>query len=434
MSIIIQQQNVPRLRFSEFDGKWKNKHLNDFGEIISGYPVSGDEILETKTDTPLLRGINITEGRIRHSLKIDRFHGGDISSLTKFMTEEGDIVIGMDGSKVGKNVAIIKKADARAFLIQRVARIRKIEKNSLDFSFHHIFSKRFHKYVDRINTSSGIPHISLKQLRDFPIIAPEKIEQQKIASFLSSVDKKIEQMDKKKKLLEQYKKGMMQKLFTQQISFKDGNGNDYQDWEEKRLEDILFEHKTTNHTNNISEVFSVSKHKGVINQIEHLGRSYAADSISHYKVANPFDVIYTKSPTSEFPFGIIKQNLTERSGVVSPLYAVFRPLNQHVGYILHTHFLSWVNTYNYLNPLVQKGAKNTMSIRNDDFLNGAKINFPNSTEEQTKIANFLASLDNKINLVTAELIQAQTFKKGLLQQMLKIVGFDVKLIVRRENA
>jgi type I restriction enzyme, S subunit len=210
---------------------------------------------------------------------------------------------------------------------------------------------------------------------------------------------------------------MMQKLFTQQISFKDGNGNDYQDWEEKRLEDILFEHKTTNHTNNISEVFSVSKHKGVINQIEHLGRSYAADSISHYKVANPFDVIYTKSPTSEFPFGIIKQNLTERSGVVSPLYAVFRPLNQHVGYILHTHFLSWVNTYNYLNPLVQKGAKNTMSIRNDDFLNGAKINFPNSTEEQTKIANFLASLDNKINLVTAELIQAQTFKKGLLQQM-----------------
>jgi len=218
-------------------------------------------------------------------------------------------------------------------------------------------------------------------------------------------------------LLKQYKKGMMQKLFSQALRFKDDQGNDFPDWEEKRLGDVLFEHKKTNKDGVVVEVFSVAKHKGVINQIEHLGRSHAAASISHYKVAFPFDVIYTKSPTSEFPFGIIKQNLTGRSGVVSPLYAVLKPANKYIGFILHNYFSSWVNTYNYLNPLVQKGAKNTMSIRNDDFLNGVGIDLPTSVEEQQRIANYLSVIDQKIDLVSIEIEHAKTFKTGFLQQM-----------------
>ena len=170
----------------------------------------------------------------------------------------------------------------------------------------------------------------------------------------------------------------MQQIFSQKIRFKDEDGNEYPDWEEKQLKDVLTESKIRNKGSRVIEVFSVAKHKGVINQIEHLGRSYSAADISNYKVVDHYDVIYTKSPTSDFPYGIIKQNKTGRIGVVSVIYAVLRPVNKHIGFMIDSYFKSSVNTYNYLNPLVQKGAKNTMNIGNDEFLRGASLMFPTS--------------------------------------------------------
>ena len=81
-----------------------------------------------------------------------------------------------------------------------------------------------------------------------------------------------------------------------------------EEWKPVKLNEILKEHKTRNTKSEYDEVFSVAKEKGVINQIEHLGRSYASDDITNYKVVFPNDVVYTKSPTAGFPFGIIKQN------------------------------------------------------------------------------------------------------------------------------
>jgi type I restriction enzyme, S subunit len=180
---------------------------------------------------------------------------------------------------------------------------------------------------------------------------------------------------------------------------------------------VLYEHKTKNKDNLVNEVFSVAKHKGVINQIEHLGRSYSAKEISHYKVILPADIVYTKSPTSDFPFGIIKQNRTGRAGVVSPLYGVFTPDTESLGFILHEYFLSPINTSNYLSPLVQKGAKNTMNINNDAFLNGAQIPLPVSEEEQKKIAGFILALNKKLEMLENKVVEFESWKKGLLQQM-----------------
>lgn len=209
----------------------------------------------------------------------------------------------------------------------------------------------------------------------------------------------------------------MQKLFSQELRFKDENGEDFPDWEVKKLGEVLFEHLEKNKAGKNNEVFSVAKHKGVINQIEHLGRSFSAKEILHYKLIFPNDIIYTKSPTSEFPFGIIKQNMTDRTGVVSPLYGVFRPVTPALGFILHNYFNSWINVYNYLSPLVQKGAKNTMNINNDDFLNGAKLLLPMDEKEQTAIANFLSAIDEKINQTNAQIEKTEQWKKGLLQKM-----------------
>jgi type I restriction enzyme S subunit len=201
-----------------------------------------------------------------------------------------------------------------------------------------------------------------------------------------------------------------------------------EEWKPVQLKDILKEHKSRNTNKQIDEVFSVAKEKGVINQIEHLGRSYASEDISNYKVVYPSDVVYTKSPTAGFPFGIIKQNKLERAGVVSVLYAVFKPQNIELGLLLDFYFSSWVNTYNYLVPLVHKGAKNTMNIGNEDFLNGAKISLPTQIEEQKKIANFLIQIDNRIAQLTEKREHLELYKKGITQKI-----FSKKIRFKDEN-
>lgn len=190
-----------------------------------------------------------------------------------------------------------------------------------------------------------------------------------------------------------------------------------EDWNKVKLNEVLKEHKSRNSKSEFDEVFSVAKEKGVINQIEHLGRSYASDNITNYKVVFPDDVVYTKSPTAGFPFGIIKQNKMDRTGVVSVLYAAFRPQNQYLGLLLDYYFSLPVNTYNYLVPLVHKGAKNTMNIGNEDFLNGAKICLPTDISEQRKIADYLITNDKRIEQLKEKKELLEKYKKGITQKI-----------------
>ena len=190
-----------------------------------------------------------------------------------------------------------------------------------------------------------------------------------------------------------------------------------ENWKEVNLNEVLKEHKTRNTKGEIEEVFSVAKEKGVINQIEHLGRSYASDNISNYKVVFPNDVVYTKSPTAGFPFGIIKQNKMDRTGVVSVLYAVFNPKNKEIGGLLDYYFSSPINTYNYLVPLVHRGAKNTMNIGNDEFLKGKKISLPTSVEEQIKVAEFLKAVEDRIFQINKKKKLLEQYKRNVIQKI-----------------
>ena len=185
-----EQKNIPNIRFPEFSEGIVIESLDEKIELLGGIAFKGEDILEDKTGIPILRGINITEGYIRHSLEIDRYYKGDATSLEKYRLKVGDLVLGMDGSKVGKNVALIKENDEGSLLIQRVARVRAKKNTDINYVYHNIFSPRFHKYVDAVNTSSGIPHISSKQIKEFEIPFPTLPEQQKIAAFLTGVDEK----------------------------------------------------------------------------------------------------------------------------------------------------------------------------------------------------------------------------------------------------
>lgn len=208
-------ETQPRLRFTEFRdaGEWEQIELGEKIELLSGYPFDGPDISQDSSGIPLLRGINVTEGRIRHNPEIDRYYTGSTEGLEKFRLQVNDLVIGMDGSKVGKNSALVSGVDAGALLIQRVARLRAKKASLIQFIFQRIHSPSFHAYVDRINTSSGIPHISAKQIKEFCICFPSEDEQKRIADCLTSLDNLITAATQELETLKTHKKGLMQQLF-----------------------------------------------------------------------------------------------------------------------------------------------------------------------------------------------------------------------------
>lgn len=208
-------ETKPRLRFPEFQkaGEWMESELGAMVDLLSGYPFDGADISKDAAGLPLLRGINVTEGRIRHNAEIDRYYLKEIKGLEKFKLQVNDLVIGMDGSKVGKNSALISEDDAGCLLIQRVARLRAKKESLIEFIFHRINSPSFHAYVDRINTGSGIPHISARQIKEFRIFFPSEDEQKRVAACLRSLDTIIAAEAEKIEALKAHKNGLVQQLF-----------------------------------------------------------------------------------------------------------------------------------------------------------------------------------------------------------------------------
>lgn len=193
-------------------------------------------------------------------------------------------------------------------------------------------------------------------------------------------------------------------------------------WDLKPLSDYLVEYRQK--SDGISEVHSVSLSKGIVNQIEYLGRSFSADDTSHYKLVKPYDVVYTKSPTGDFPYGIVKQNFNLYNVIVSPLYGVFTPNNQYIGYIIHSIFESAIRLNNYLSTLIQKGAKNTIQISNNTFIS-KEILLPDNEAEQQKIAECLSSIDTLIKAAENKIDELKNHKKGLMQQLFPAEGKTV---------
>lgn len=185
-------------------------------------------------------------------------------------------------------------------------------------------------------------------------------------------------------------------------------------WHKVKLSEIIRERNELN--NGYYPVHSVSVSAGVVNQVEYLGRSFAAKDTAHYHVIKYGDIVYTKSPTGNQPYGIVKQSHCKNPAAVSPLYGVYEPISFEVGNILHYYFLNPLNTNNYLLPLIQKGAKNTINISNQRFLENS-IPLPINNVEIRSISNMLSYLNKKIILETNTLNTLTKQKRYLLNML-----------------
>ena len=244
------------------------------------------------------------------------------------------------------------------------------------------------------------------------VVLPPIEEQQKIAAILTTQDKVIELKEKLLAEKQRQKKYLMQVLLTGKKRLPRFSGK----WKKVRLNEVLIERKEKNIQQDL-RICSVAVEKGVIDQIDHLGRSYAASDTSNYGVVHYGDIVYTKSPTGDFPYGIVKQSQMEERVAVSPLYGIYKPITYAIGYILHTYFQYAVNARNYLFPIVQKGAKNTINITNETFVSNF-LHIPLDRAEQNALAKIFITADREIDLLRQDIEQEKQKKKALMQLML----------------
>ena len=288
----------------------------------------------------------------------------------------------------------------------------------LCFSVHNIYPKflyyRFkssvwHPYVYS-HGDSGVrfDRVSIKDdvFFNMPICEPTQDEQIKIAALLQLIDERIAAQNK---IIEKYESLIQAIIYKAKM-----DGISKGTWRKIDLYEVLQERNEKNVEGRT--ICSVSVSQGVVNQIEFLGRSFAAKQTNHYNVVKYGDIVYTKSPTGDFPYGIIKRSDIREDVAVSPLYGVYIPANDSMGVILHFYFMQPCNAFNYLHPLIQKGAKNTINISNGRFLENS-VPLPVSESEANTIAVMLKSIQAKIEIEKKLLQSYAKEKEYLLRQM-----------------
>lgn len=256
-----------------------------------------------------------------------------------------------------------------------------------------------------------MPGLNADALGSIKVPLPPLPEQRKIAEILRTRDEAVEKLKELRAANLQRRLWLRSHLFTGRVRLPGHTS----EWREVALGEVLTEHGQQG--TGEEEVFSVSVHKGLVNQIEHLGRSFAAAETGHYNRVLPGDIVYTKSPTGDFPLGIIKQSKISQDVIVSPLYGVFTPATQALGVILDALFESPIAVRNYLHPLVQKGAKNTIAITNRRFLEG-KLRLPMAPAEQSAIAEVVEASQAELNAIEVEIDLPTRQKRGLMQKLL----------------
>ena len=201
-------------------GEWKTYKLCEVANLSTGFPFNGHKY--AKEGQRVVRGDNVTIGELRWDTDKDKRWNEPFARAEEFSLQEGDIVIGMDGSRVGRNRAQIKADDLPLLLAQRVACVRHNEKSLQKFLYYQIFSKNFENYIKSVHTGTSIPHVSLKQIGDFSFQVPDLSTQRRIAGILGSLDDKIELNRRINANLEAQAQALFRSWFVDFEPFRDG--------------------------------------------------------------------------------------------------------------------------------------------------------------------------------------------------------------------
>ena len=391
---MIKQSNIPQLRFKGFEGEWEN---SKFGEIATNKSGKFNPAKENNFIKCIeLEHLGTENGQLLG------FIDGNNSGSIKNLFNEGDVLF-------GKLRPYLKKYLQAPFEGVCSSEIWVLKGIKITNSFLYQIIQT-NKFIDLANQSSGskMPRADWNVVENGIFPFPTLPEQEKIASFLSAVDEKIQQLILKVALLEQYKKGVMQQLFSGKLRFKDENGEEYADWKWVGGNE-LFDNISDKKHNSDLPILAITQEKGAIpRDLINYQMTVTDASIASYKVVQIGDFIIS---LRTFQGGI---EFSEYHGICSPAYNILRPSSEEVD---KTFYKFYLKTTYYIKQL----QKNLEGIRDGKmisykYFSEIKLPFPCLAEQQ-KIAGFLSGIDEKIGVVNGELLKMQGFKKGLLQRM-----------------
>ncbi|MDX4037729.1 restriction endonuclease subunit S [Aliarcobacter skirrowii] len=375
--------NVPKLRFKEFSGEWIFTKLDNVVTLVSGQHLSPEEYQEQPNGLPYFSGpsdfTNNLDNVLKWSLKESKVAHSDDVLITVKGSGVGELFyLYLDKVAIGRQIMAIRAKKASSIILYQLLQSRK-------YNFQALAS------------GNMIPGLSRPDILNQKFYLPSKQEQEKIASFLISVDTKIEQLTKKEELLQQYKKGVMQKIFNQEIKFKKDDGTEFDEWEEKNLSSLCTIKKGSQlNKDTLTETGDYPAVNGGINPSGYTTQyNTEENTITISEGGNSCG--YVNFITTKFWSGGHNYSLQDLKKSIENLY-LFQYLKHNENSIMSLRVGSGL-------PNIQKGA-----ISN--FL----VLIP-CIKEQNKIANFLSSIDTKIEQVKKQLELSKEFKKALLQQM-----------------
>ena len=398
---------VPQLRFSEFEGEWRKKKLENVCSFFSGGTPTSTKKEYYTGNIAFIGSGNIFDSSVEKYISEKAFKNSSAK-----IVGVGDILYALYGANSG-DVAISKLYGA---INQAILCIRTEEEKK--FLYQVLTHKK--ESIVRTYLQGGQGNLSAKIVKKIKIRFPKKEEQQKIANFLSAIDKRIQTLVKKKTLLEQYKKGVMQKIFKQELRFKDdtstslstSDGKAYPEWEEKKLGKLTYKVGKKNKENINYPIYSINNQEGFrpqSEQFEGLDSNDRGYDISLYKIVNKETFAYNPARIN---VGSIGYSFELNEVIISSLYVCFKTNKE----LEDLYLLAYLDTNKFNKNILRYEEGGVRQYLFYENFSQIKIPLP-SNAEQTKIANFLSAIDISVELVTKKIEHTKTFKKGLLQQM-----------------
>ncbi|MGY6743611.1 MAG: restriction endonuclease subunit S [Cecembia sp.] len=371
----------PKLRFPKFELMWKQVRLeNVFEEFRSGNGITSQQISEVG-EYPV-------------------YGGNGLRGYTDSFTHSGEyLLVGRQGALCGN----IKLVNGHNYISEHAIAGQANGENSTKWLAY----KLDYMNLNKLSESSAQPGLSVNKLLRLKLVVPSLPEQQKIASFLSSVDERIELLERKKEKLEAYKKGVMQQLFSQQIRFKQDDGSDFPDWEEKRLGEVakVFSGGTPKSSDpNLYGGEIPFIRSGEINASStELTLTEKGLKTSSAKMVAVGDLLLAIYGATSGEAGISKI-----SGAINQAVLCIRWGGENL------FLLNWLKLNK--TALTQKYLQGGQGNLSGEIVKSFELNLP-CLEEQRKIASFLGALDENLETLNSQIQGLRTWKNGLLQQM-----------------
>lgn len=397
--------NIPQLRFPEFGDNWEEKKLGNVTSIVMGQSPDSTSYNSNGIGLYLIQG----NADIKKRKTLPRVWTDTPTKECKV----GDIIM-----TVRAPVGAVAKSIHNACIGRGVCAIRNNQHSVSNYIYQFLLS--FEKKWVKFEQGSTFTAVNTKDVKSLKLILPPVQEQQKIAAFLTAVDSKIEQLSKKKALLGEYKKGLMQQIFSQEIRFKADDGSDFPDWEEKKLGNISNVSKLAGYeftkyikyqdTGSIIALrgLNIKKNKLDLSVVKFIDNS----DFSRLNRSKLFidDLMFTYIGT----IGEVALIDEDDKYYLAPNVSRIRFNNEVcLPRFAIQYFNREVFKQGEIKKYVSSSSQPALTMGNVRLF---ILNLPTKPEQQ-KIANFLSSIDSKIEQVGEQLDKSKQFKKALLQQI-----------------